>query len=88
MCAKFQQKLLINYFSDKIPGFSQTIELCLVFCMGFCITKVTLPNYKKNQSMNPNFILTTLKYNQHVFLKYIFLTHRMDVLPYFHNQKH
>ena len=24
--------------SDKIPGFSKTIELCLNFCMGFCIT--------------------------------------------------
>ena len=25
-------------FSDKIPGFSKIIELCLNFSMGFCIT--------------------------------------------------
>ena len=45
--AKFQQKKLnsmvvgahqILKFSDKKPGFSKTIELCLKFDMGFCIT--------------------------------------------------
>ena len=25
-------------FSDKSPDFSKTIELCLKFCVGFCIT--------------------------------------------------
>ena len=25
-------------FSDKITDFSKTIDLCLNFCMGFCIT--------------------------------------------------
>ena len=25
-------------FSEKIPDFSKTIELCLKFCMGFGIT--------------------------------------------------
>ena len=47
-CAKLQQKILKSmvvgarqgfwFFSDKIPGFSITIELFPNFCMGFCIT--------------------------------------------------
>ena len=51
MCAKFQQKILncrvvelvkVFKFSNKIPGFSKPIELCLNFCMGFCITQLAL----------------------------------------------
>ena len=26
-----------SVFADKIPGFSKTIELCLNFCVGFCL---------------------------------------------------
>ena len=48
-CAKIQQKILnCNVvgarqsfkFSDKIPGFLKTIELCLNFCTGFSIINV------------------------------------------------
>ena len=34
-------------FLDKIPGFSKTLKLCLNFCIGFWITYLVLPNYKK-----------------------------------------
>ena len=34
-------------FSDKIPGFPKTIELCLNFCMGFCITYLVRSNYRE-----------------------------------------
>ena len=34
-------------FSEKIPGFSKRIELCLNFCLGFCITELVLSNYNK-----------------------------------------
>ena len=34
-------------FSDKRPGFSETIELSLNFCVGFCITYLVLSNYNK-----------------------------------------
>ena len=44
MCGKFQQKQLNcgvvgapQSFSDNIPGFPKTIELCPNFCMGFYI---------------------------------------------------
>ena len=46
-CVKFQQKILncrvvgaLQSFQifRKIPGSSKTIELCLNFCMTFCIT--------------------------------------------------
>ena len=46
-------------FSDKIPGFSKTMELCFNFWMVFCITELVLSNYIKNQSIKNNFILTT-----------------------------
>ena len=48
MCAKFQWKKLkpvvlgLFNFLDK-----KTIELWLSFCMGFCITVLVIPNYKK-----------------------------------------
>ena len=56
MCAKFKQKTLnfrvvgaIKVFksSGKIPGFLQTIELCLNFSMVFWITLLILSNYNK-----------------------------------------
>ena len=59
-------------FSDKIPSFSKTIELCLTFCMGFCITLLVLPNYKESQSIKPYFILTTratLRYLSDISIK-------------------
>ena len=34
-------------FSDKILGFSETIEICTYFCMRFCITYLVLSNYNK-----------------------------------------
>ena len=37
-------------FSGKILGFSKTIELCLYFCMRFCITELILSNYNKISS--------------------------------------
>ena len=40
-------------FSDKMPGFSKTIQLSLFF-YGFCITK--LPKQKKNRSIKLTFI--------------------------------
>ena len=56
MCAKFQQKILnsmvvgarqIFNFSDKKPGFLEIIEVCLNLGIGFCITWLVLPTYKK-----------------------------------------
>ena len=35
-------------FSDKKPGFLEIIEVCLNVGIGFCITWLVLPNYKKN----------------------------------------
>ena len=55
-CAKFQQKASTRWylelvkvfnFSDKIPGFSKTIDLYLNSSMGFCITSLVLSNYDK-----------------------------------------
>ena len=45
-------------FPEKTTGFSKTIELCLNFCMVFCIPELVLANYKKHQSIKHNFILT------------------------------
>ena len=39
MCPKFQLVKVFN-FSDKLPGFSKTIGLCLKFCMGFWINRL------------------------------------------------
>ena len=39
-CQNFQ-------FFDKIPCFSEAIELCLKFCMGFCIASLVLSNDMK-----------------------------------------
>ena len=67
-CVKFQRKNFnsmvvdipqIFNFSEKIPGFSKTMELCLSFCMAFSFTWLVLSNYKKNQSLKHNFIVTT-----------------------------
>ena len=46
-------------FSDKLPGFSEIIELCLNLGIEFCLTWLVLPNYKKNDSIRANFNLTT-----------------------------
>ena len=35
-------------FSDKKPGFLEMIQVCLNVGIGFCITWLLLPNYKKN----------------------------------------
>ena len=55
MCGKFQQKQLNcgvvgapQSFSDNIPGFPKTIELCPNFCMGFYIIQLELSNYGKS----------------------------------------
>ena len=57
MCAKFQQKILNSMvvgarqsfnFSVKKPGFLEIVEVCLNLGIGFCITWLVLPNYKKN----------------------------------------
>ena len=70
-CPKFQQKILntmvagVFNFSDKKPGFLEMIQVCLNVGIGFCITWLLLPNYKKNQSVKTSFELTTratLKY--------------------------
>ena len=47
-----------SQFSKKIPGFSKTTELCLKFCVGF---ELHNQYYQiiENQSLKPNFILTT-----------------------------
>ena len=55
-CAKFQQKILnsmvvgacqsFQFFRQK-PVFSEIIEVCLNLGIGFCITWLVLPNYKK-----------------------------------------
>ena len=37
-------------FSGKKPGFLKAIELCLIFCMGFCITQLALSNHNNNIS--------------------------------------
>ena len=64
MWAKFEQKILNSVvvgpikgfnFSDKQPGFSEIIELCYNFGIGFCITWIVLSNHKKNQSVKANF---------------------------------
>ena len=34
-------------FSDKKPGFLEIIEVCLNLGIGFCITWLVQPNYKK-----------------------------------------
>ena len=34
-------------FSDKKPGFLEIIEVCLNLGIGFCITWLVLPTYKK-----------------------------------------
>ena len=47
----------VRQSSDKIPGLSKTMELCLNFCMRFYITYSVLTNYNKSAF---NFILTTL----------------------------
>ena len=46
-------------FSDKKTGFLEMIEVCLNFGIGFCITWLVLPNYKKNYFVKTNFKLTT-----------------------------
>ena len=46
-------------FSDKIPGFLKTMELCLKFRVTFSFTSLVLTNYEKNKSLGPSFILTT-----------------------------
>ena len=53
MCANIQEKILnsivvkghqiIMFFSQNT---SKTIESCLNFCLGFCITELLLLNYK------------------------------------------
>ena len=55
-CAKFQQKILnsmvvgapqsFQFFRQK-PGFLEIIELCFNLGIGFCMTWLVLPNYKK-----------------------------------------
>ena len=57
MCAKFQQKILnflvvearqsFQFFRHKKPGFLEIIDLCLNLGIGFCITRLVLPNYKE-----------------------------------------
>ena len=47
------------YFSDKQPGFSEIIKLCLNLGIEFCITLLVLPNYKKITSKKVNLNLTT-----------------------------
>ena len=54
MCANIQEKILnsivvkghqiIMFFSQNT---SKTIESCLNFCLGFCITELLLLNYEK-----------------------------------------
>ena len=39
-------------FLDKIPGFLEMIEVCLNLVIGFCITWLALPNYKKISPKN------------------------------------
>ena len=34
-------------FSDKNPGFLETVKVCLNLGIGFCIVLLVLPNYKK-----------------------------------------
>ena len=34
-------------FSDKKPGFLEMIKVCLNLGIGFCITWLVLPTYKK-----------------------------------------
>ena len=36
----------LKYYENDC-GFSKTIELCLNFCMDFCITQLVLSNYNK-----------------------------------------
>ena len=57
MCPKFQQKILNSMvvgarqsfnFSVKKLGFLEIVEVCLNLGIGFCITWLVLPNYKKN----------------------------------------
>ena len=45
-------------FLDKMTGFFKTIKTLSKICMGFCITSLVLPNYKKNQSINAIVYLT------------------------------
>ena len=48
--SRWQLELVkIFNFSDKIPGFSKTMKLCLNFHTVFCITLLVLPNYKKKK---------------------------------------
>ena len=46
-------------FPDKKPGFLEIIEVCLNLGIGFCVTWLVLPNYKKNYSVKANVKLTT-----------------------------
>ena len=36
-----------SFFKKKDPGFSKIIEVCLNLGIGFCLTWLVLPNYKK-----------------------------------------
>ena len=40
-------------FSDKKPGFLEIIEVCLNLGVGFYITWLVLPNYKKTTAQKP-----------------------------------
>ena len=44
-------------FSDKIPGFSKTMELCLNFRIGFCITLLELSNDKRKSVLKTQFYI-------------------------------
>ena len=44
-------------FTDKMPRFSKTIELCQTFCMRFCITQWAIPNYLKKSFHKSQFFI-------------------------------
>ena len=44
-------------FSDKIPGFSKTTELCLNLRIGFCITSLELSNDKRKSVLKTQFYI-------------------------------
>ena len=55
----------VSNLLDKIPSFSKTIELCLNFCVGFCISELVLSNYKKKPVHKAQlYIKVIFNYNQ------------------------
>ena len=62
--------LKVFNFLCKIPGFSKNNRALSKFLYEILITKLALPNFLKNQSIKPNFTLTT----QAIFRHFRFYT--------------